>query len=81
MNIEDQREIGHFLTGRYPSLLPATQKRLIHSEREARAKLEEYREASRKLLNGDAPQPNTRQDALDRLTAPGQAMGDYNETG
>jgi hypothetical protein len=58
MQAEDDREIEHFKTGRYPTMLRGTQERTIARkealERQLEAaerKLEEYREAARKLLS------------------------------
>jgi hypothetical protein len=51
---EDDREIGHFLSGRYSTLLRGTQERLIQRVMDAEANLEQYREAARELL-GDTP--------------------------
>lgn len=66
------RELEKYASGHYKSPVPGALAEMAHD-------LLAYRKAARRLLAGneDVPRPYTRQDALDRLTALGQAMGEY----
>jgi hypothetical protein len=66
------RELEKYANGHYKAPCPG-------AVQEMASDLLAYRKAARRLLAGteDVPRPYTRQDALDRLTALGQEMGDY----